>query len=108
MIDSKSIATSFSALSHPARVDVLLKLMPYAASGLTAGELAHSTKLAPSTLAHHLREMEQGGVIIRQADGRKTIVRPNLSSLSEIASLLTQLCCSAEAFTPSNIGSKPC
>ena len=96
MINSNSIAGSFSALAHSARVDILLTLMPVATSGLSAGELAERTKIPPSTLAHHLREMEHGRVILRQADGRKTIVKPDLAALSEIASLLTKLCCSTD------------
>ena len=96
MISSQTISEAFSALAHPSRVDILLALMPHAASGLSAGDLAQTTHIPPSTLAHHLREMEAGRVIERIAAGRKTIVKPNLNSLSNIAGLITQLCCTAE------------
>lgn len=91
--DPAPIARAFDALAHPSRVTVLLKLMPYALKGMTAGEIAQRTGLPPSTLSHHLKEMENGGVITRTALGRKTIVRPSLDTLTSIASLLTQLCC---------------
>lgn len=94
MIDSKHISDVFSALAHPLRVDILRTLLPRALEGLTAGELAERTNTPPSTLAHHLREMEQSEVILRRPQGRKTIVTPNLTTLSEISALLTQLCCS--------------
>ncbi|WP_293450937.1 helix-turn-helix domain-containing protein [Planktotalea sp.] len=96
MISSQTISEAFSALAHPSRVDILLALMPYAASGLSAGDLAQKTSIPPSTLAHHLREMEAGNVIERIAQGRKTIIKPNLTSLSSIAGLITQLCCTSE------------
>lgn len=94
MIESKHISDVFSALAHPLRVDILRTLLPRARDGLSAGELAEQTRTPPSTLAHHLREMEQGHVILRRAEGRKTIVTPNLTTLNDIAVLLTQLCCS--------------
>ncbi|MGH1575648.1 ArsR/SmtB family transcription factor [Planktotalea sp.] len=96
MIPSHKIAESFSALSHASRVDILLALMPHATNGLTAGEVAERTKIPPSTLAHHLREMEMGHVIQRIAEGRKTIIKPDLTSLSQIAGLISELCCCAE------------
>ncbi|MGB7319658.1 MAG: winged helix-turn-helix domain-containing protein [Planktotalea sp.] len=99
MIPSHTIAESFSALSHASRVDILLALMPHAGQGLSAGELSKRTQIPPSTLAHHLREMETGQVILRIPDGRRTIVKPNLATLTQIAALVSQLCCSAEAST---------
>lgn len=70
--------------------------MPYASTGLTAGDVSERTKIPPSTLAHHLREMEAGHVIERVTQGRKTIIKPNLTSLSQIAGLITKLCCRAD------------
>ncbi|WP_085307865.1 ArsR/SmtB family transcription factor [Planktotalea arctica] len=93
MIESSQISAVFSALAHPLRVDILRALLQRAQDGLSAGELAARTQIAPSTLAHHLREMEQGQVITRESHGRKTIITPNLSTLGDIAALLTQLCC---------------
>lgn len=96
MIPLAEIATTFSSLSHPSRVDILLCLLPKATSGLTAGEVAQATQIPPSTLAHHLREMEEGRVIIRRQEGRKTIITPCLTTLSSIAAMLTQMCCTQE------------
>lgn len=105
MILSHSISETFSSLSHPSRVEILFALMPHALKGLTAGALARATNIPPSTLAHHLREMELGRVIMRQSEGRKTIVKPDLAALSEIANLLTKLCCSQEFIPNSKEGS---
>lgn len=101
MIRSEAIADAFTALSHISRVEILLALMPHAASGLTVGALSKQTKIPPSSLAHHLREMEAGRVVERIPSGRKTIVLPNLAALAQIATLLTQLCCSGETPAPS-------
>lgn len=94
---SEHIAGVFSALAHPSRVDVLLALLPLATQGMTAGELAEKTGVPPSTLAHHLREMEAAQVIARTQEGRKTIVTPSLATLTQIAHLLTRLCCADQS-----------
>lgn len=85
-------------------MDILFALMPQAVSGLTVGELSKATKIPPSTLAHHLREMELGRIILRRAEGRKTIVKPDLAALNEIANVLTNLCCTQEFTNPTEKG----
>ncbi len=93
MPSSEDIASAFSSLSHATRVDLLKALLRHLPEGLTAGQLGEATCVAPSTLAFHLREMERGGVVQRRPDGRRTIVRVDISRLTSIASTLTRFCC---------------
>lgn len=97
MIDSKTISTVLSALAHPSRVDIFKCLLAHHPNGLNAGCLSTKAGLAPSTLSHHLREMEKGGVVERRVVGQSTITSLDLTNLTEIASTLMQLCCSVEA-----------
>lgn len=94
MNDSQTMADTFSALAHPSRVDVFKCLLAHHPVGLKASYLSDETGLAPSTLSHHLREMEKGGVIERTVQGQSTITTLNLKNLNNIASTLMQLCCS--------------
>ncbi|MEE9389062.1 MAG: helix-turn-helix transcriptional regulator [Paracoccaceae bacterium] len=96
MTDSKSIALVLSALAHPSRVDILSCLLAHHPSGLMATFLSAETGLAPSTLSHHLREMEKGHVIKRLVNGQRTLTHLDLRKLTEITNTLMQLCCSIE------------
>ncbi len=96
-MDSQRTAATFSALAHRSRVDVFKCLLAHHPTGLKARRLSRETGLAPSTLSHHLREMEKGGVIKREARGQSTITSLNLEALTQIASGLMKLCCSAES-----------
>jgi DNA-binding transcriptional ArsR family regulator len=93
MKTSDDIARTFSVLANPFRVEVLKLLLSALPETRTAGQIAKAVGLAPSTLAHHLREMEAGGVISRAAQGRSTVVTLRLDSLTELTATLTQLCC---------------
>lgn len=96
MIDSQTTANALSALSHPSRVDIFKCLLSRYPTSLNAGFLSTETTLAPSTLSHHLREMEKGGVIKRTPKGRSTTISLDLKNLTGIANSLMQLCCSVE------------
>ncbi|MGC1503329.1 MAG: helix-turn-helix transcriptional regulator [Sulfitobacter sp.] len=95
MNDSKTIADTLSALAHPSRVDIFKCLLAHHPHGLKAGLLSAEVRLSPSTLSHHLSEMEKGRLIKRKADGRSTITTLDLENLTELVSVLTQLCCTA-------------
>jgi ArsR family transcriptional regulator len=103
MIDSKTIAVVLSALAHPSRVDIFKCLLAHHPKGLNAGHLSAEAGLAPSTLSHHLREMEKGGVVERCTVGQGTITSLNLSNLTEITTTLMQLCCSVEQSTKNGL-----
>lgn len=96
MIDSQTISNTFSALAHPSRVDIFKCLLTHHPKGLRAADLSSLADLPPSTLSHHLAEMEKGRLIIRTAKGRSIITTLNLNNLMQLATLMSQLCCSAE------------
>ena len=97
MKNSKTIALIFSALGHPLRVDIFKCLLAHYPHSMTAGKLSSSTKIAPSTLSHHLRAMEEGQVIVRSIEGRQTNICLDLKSLRDVAGTLMDVCCSAES-----------
>lgn len=94
------MARLFSALSHPTRVDILKCLLPHASHGLATGELGQRLNAAPSTLSHHLREMESGGILRRHTEGRSTRITLELDRLAGLANALMGLCCCADAPGP--------
>ena len=96
MISSNHIASIFSALAHPTRVDILKCLLPHAQLGLNFGQLAKAVSTPNSTLKHHLNEMQTARIITTVRDGRATVVALNLDELSNVLATLNTLCCSAQ------------
>ena len=97
MKSDSELASLFAAFAHPSRIAILRALLPYGSSGRKFGELANALKISPSTLTHHLREMEQSGVLGREARGRNTTLCLNLQALDGAVKQLTDLCCSGES-----------
>ena len=72
-IKPEELAKAFKALSNPNRLQIFQRLLtcctPGTAcstdtvSGFCVGELGRDLALAPSTLSHHIKELQQSGLI---------------------------------------------
>jgi len=78
-------AAFFQALSHRRRQMLCDILMEYGAKGLSFGRLQHQSGLSAATLSHHLRFMDQGGILQRKQKGRETWVSLDFSHLRNIS-----------------------
>jgi DNA-binding transcriptional ArsR family regulator len=102
--DDSEIASLFAAFAHPTRIAVLRCLLKHCRSGLQFGDLSNELGIPPSTLKHHVDEMERAGVLVREAQGRATILKLDLDALAGVAVQLSRLCCSAETGQQSTAG----
>lgn len=72
------LCRAFGALSSPHRLRIFLRLTaccpPHAGreweAGCCVGELGSELGIAPSTVSHHLKELERGGLIRTTRRGR--------------------------------------
>ncbi len=102
-IDDDALSRAFRALGHPHRLTIVRALLGRAVaccSGARAaecaldpascnvGELATLVDVAPSTLSHHLKELQDAGVIERARQGRYLYCRVNEALLEDLAALL--------------------
>lgn len=99
-ISSNQLAQVFAALGHSRRINVFEHLLRHAATGMNFGKLQEVTKMPPSTLTHHLREMERSGVLIREVTGRSTNLKLDLNTLQHALNHLIGQCCSANLENP--------
>jgi len=105
MKSDTELANLFNAFAHPKRIAILRALLMRCPNGCRFGDIASTVRISPSTLTHHLQEMERAGVLRREASGRSTILNLNLANLADAATQLAQLCCSVEtAPNPQNEG----
>ncbi len=96
MMNDSEFSALFAAFAHPSRVAILRLLLPHGFHGKNFGEVGRDLDISPSTLKHHIREMEDAGVVVRKVTGRTTNLRVNLSALASAVDQLTELCCSAD------------
>lgn len=93
MLSDSDAATLFGAFAHPTRIAILRHLLRHAEDGRQFGDLAKALNISPSTLTHHLRDMEYAGVLCRKVCGRTTNLRLNFATLEDAVKQFTELCC---------------
>ena len=79
-ISSNEMADVFKALSNPNRLQIYQRLLNCCTpgtvcssdvvNGFCVGELGQDIAVAPSTLSHHIKELQRAGLIITQRNGK--------------------------------------
>ena len=74
------LSESFKALSNPNRLQIFLRLLNCCElgtacstdniTGFCVGELGKELSVAPSTLSHHIKELQRAGLIKTQRNGQ--------------------------------------
>ncbi|SLN58222.1 ArsR/SmtB family transcription factor [Ruegeria meonggei] len=100
----ETAAAGFSAMGSEARLKVLKTLVRAGEGGLTVGDIQERTGIAPSTLAHHLRFLAAGGVVVQEKIGRSTINRASYGELRTLAEFILSECCADEVGKAANDG----
>lgn len=83
----------FAAAGAVPRLTVLKRLVGAGRSGLTVGALQKVVNVPPSTLAHHLRYLADGGLIEQKKNGRQVINVANFVRIKALADFLLSECC---------------
>jgi len=92
-MELEKAAAGFAAMGAAQRLDVLRYLVKAGDAGLQVGEIAARTGMAASTLAHHLKALQNAGLISQAQVGRATINRANYRHLEALAGYILQECC---------------
>ncbi len=75
----EDLAALFNALAHPRR-QMLFQIMQNAGrEGLAFHQLMQRTGLTPTTLAFHLKKMQEGRIVKRKIKGVETWLSLNLA-----------------------------
>ncbi len=80
-IDKVQLTHIFKALSNPHRLEIFHLLTSCctpgtlcpldSATSLCVGELGESLNIAPSTLSHHIKELNRAGLVRLERDGKR-------------------------------------
>lgn len=100
---TERLSRAFRALGHPHRLTLVRALLGRAVAccsgervddcvldpaSCNVGELAELVEVAPSTLSHHLKELQDAGVIERAREGRFLYCRVDEELMDELATVL--------------------
>lgn len=76
----KELTDAFKALSNPNRLKIYQRLLtccapgsvcsPDEVNGFCVGDLGENIAVAPSTLSHHIKELQRAGLITTQRNGK--------------------------------------
>ncbi|WP_281842791.1 helix-turn-helix domain-containing protein [Sinisalibacter aestuarii] len=79
------------ALAHPRRAMIFRLLAQDPGAGRGFRRLADRTRLRDSSLAHHLREMERGGLLRRHRRGAEVVFSLSVTELTQALAIALRL-----------------
>ena len=93
----QAFANAFKALANPHRLQIFNILSSCCEAGTECdvrqhcvGDIASQVDVAPSTLSHHLKELQQAGLISTRRQGKQIFCSINPGMLKEIRILFKQ------------------
>jgi len=100
-IDVEQLAEVFKALSNPNRLRILLRLLSYCQPGITytstddevcpcVGVIGKDLNIVPSTVSHHLKELNRVGLIRMKRQGKNVECSIDLETLDRITMFFTK------------------
>ena len=92
-LDIEIATQGFAAAGSESRLLVLRVLVRAGERGLTISEIQHRTGIPASTLAHHLKFLAAGGLIVQKKQGRTVHNRANYTRIKALAAFLMHECC---------------
>lgn len=98
-ITAEQLAESFKALSNPNRLQIFQRLLSCcepgslcsteSITGFCVGELGEDLAVAPSTLSHHIKELQRAGLIKTQRRGKNVECFINVENIDAIKQFFT-------------------
>ena len=92
-------AERFKALSNPHRLALFQRMTRCCAPGtvcdigqasqLSVGQLGEGLDIAPSTLSHHLKELNRAGLVQMERRGKQVVCWVEAATLHDLAALFT-------------------
>lgn len=89
----KTAVAGFSNLGHSKRLEIIKLLVKAAPKGLTMNEIANKTHTPNSTLTHHIKLLENAGLVKREQEAQSIRCRVNIDLIKALSRFLLEECC---------------
>lgn len=107
-MDAKDVIAGLGALAHETRLEIFRMLVQRGPDGMSAGAIAETLEIAPSSLTFHLQQLAHAGLITRRRLSRQLIYATDYAAMNAVVTYLTENCCgSGEACVPACKPGKP-
>lgn len=87
---------ALQALAHSTRLSVFRMLVQAGSAGLMAGEIAQKLSVPPSTMSHHLGNLERAGLACSQRESRVIRYRADYEGMRRLLAFLMEDCCQGD------------
>ena len=84
---------ALGALAHEHRLGIYRLLVEQGPAGLSAGAIAETMGLVPSSLTFHLQNLHRAGLIVQRRESRSLIYSVDFDAMNELVGYLTENCC---------------
>lgn len=92
-MESKNAIEALGALAQETRLAVFRLLVKAGAAGMTAGTIAKTLEVAPSTLSSHLSILERAGLLQSWRVQRQIFYAADYLGVRDLLAFLTEDCC---------------
>ena len=92
-MEQAAVLAALSALAQETRLKIYRLLIQAGTDGLLAGQIADQLGLPSATLAFHLKELENAGLITFTRNGRSLIHTAVYPTMNALLGYLTDNCC---------------
>jgi ArsR family transcriptional regulator, arsenate/arsenite/antimonite-responsive transcriptional repressor len=92
-MEAKRIVAALNALAHETRLAVFRLLVQRGPDGLSAGTIAQTLDLPPSSLTFHLQQLTHAGLITQRRLSRQLIYATDFTAMNTVMGYLTENCC---------------
>ncbi|BBB89891.1 MAG TPA: metalloregulator ArsR/SmtB family transcription factor [Methylomusa anaerophila] len=99
-MDTIRLAKVLKALSHPKRLELFFKIAEKSETGFETDcececfvtDIMNSLKIGAPTISHHIKELENAGLIITDRKGKYLTAKVREETLAEVNKIFDQLC----------------
>ncbi len=96
-MQAKQAIAALGALAHDTRLAVFRLLVQRGPEGMSAGTIANSLGLLPSSLTFHLQQLTHAGLITQRRMSRQLIYATDFAVMNALMGYLTENCCGGAA-----------
>jgi DNA-binding transcriptional ArsR family regulator len=92
-MDIDQVAKALKELGHPTRLAIYRQLVKAGEQGVAVGAVQEALAIPGSTLSHHLKGLETGGLISQRREGRTLFCVAQYDQLDTVIEFLRKECC---------------